>query len=269
MQTVVRITILSLVLLLGACSSIRFDGSQATITVASYRSQPEAPIVAVRLLNEPLPALQQLPPIAPLSVEPPKPVIPDIVENILFESDSSTLSPTAITQLDHFAITVADGDYQILIEGHTDSSHSFEYNHTLSEARATAVKNGLLARGIQSSRLVIEYHGETQAVASNDHSHGKQQNRRVELRPIKPFVGFGLAPVPKSPTVTQNTGLKPFSLQPHIPKQTVSDHETLEQEIIEVQIHLPKTLEKLKTEQKAKVDTETIVVDVDAATDFY
>lgn len=183
MSTMTRITVFSTILLLQACSSLRLDGNHAVVTVASFRSQPEPPIVAVRLLNEPL---TTLPTIAPLSIEPVQPIIPDIVENILFDSDSAVLTPESLIQLDEFAIAVRAGDYQILVEGHTDSSHSAEYNHALSEARSMSVKEALVIRGIDETRLVIDYHGETKATASNHHEEGKQQNRRVELRPIKP-----------------------------------------------------------------------------------
>ncbi|WP_353570066.1 OmpA family protein [Candidatus Albibeggiatoa sp. nov. BB20] len=249
MPTIVRITILSLILVLEACSNFRFDDTQAFITAASYRSQPEPPIVAARLLAEPL---SELPVLASLSIEPAKPIIPDIVENILFESDSSALSPVAIAQLDGFAIVVADGGYQIRVEGHTDSSHSYEYNHALSEARASTVREALIARGILENRLVVDYHGEIQAVATNTNAQGKQQNRRVELRPVKPF--SPLAPFiptdasshsqPNSSFTATDTSLKPISsstttsLKPLSLQTTTSDVE-----VIDVQLKTPKKLE--------------------------
>ncbi|MEK7990274.1 MAG: OmpA family protein [Thiotrichaceae bacterium] len=224
MPTIVRITILSLILVLEACSSFRFNSHQAFITSGSFRSQPELPIVTARLLTEPLKAL----PITPLSIEPP--IIPDVIENILFDSDSSVLSSLAVTQLDNFANVVGSGDYQILLEGHTDSSHNYEYNQNLSEARASAVKEALIARGILSSRLITDYHGETNAVATNSNSQGKQQNRRVELRPIKPFKPKPLLPKALSLAPT-DTSLKPLSAA------------TNNVEVIDIKMNSPKKLE--------------------------
>jgi len=203
MSTMTRITIFSTVLLLESCSSFRFDGDHAFVTTASFRAQSEPPIVAVRLLNE---SLTTLPTIAPLSIEPVQPIIPDIVENILFDSDSAVLTPESLAQLDDFAIAVSSGDYQILVEGHTDNSHDAEYNHALSEARSMSVKEALVIRGIDETRLVIDYHGETQATASNTHEEGKQQNRRVELRPIKP-VSISSTPTKLKPI----SSLKPLT----------------------------------------------------------
>lgn len=220
MPTIFRIIILSFIVLLTACSHFRLDEKTAFITTASYRSEPEPPIVAVRLLLEPL---QELPPIAPLSVEPPKP--PNIVENILFDSDSSTLTPLAMTQLDNFAIATGDGTYQILVEGHTDNTHNHEYNHSLSAARAATVREALIARGIAPERLIIEYHGENQAIATNTHSVGKQQNRRVELRPIKPI---------------NDTSLKSFApLQATPQEQKVEDVQLKTPKKLEVEINAP------------------------------
>jgi outer membrane protein OmpA-like peptidoglycan-associated protein len=218
MPTIFRIIILSFIVLLTACSHFRLDEKTAFITTASYRSEPEPPIVAARLLLEPLP---ELPSTAPLSVEPSKPVIPNIVENILFDSDSSTLTPLAMTQLDNFAITTGGGTYQILVEGHTDSTHHHDYNHALSEARAAVVREALIARGITPERLITKYHGETKAVATNNYSVGKQQNRRVELRVIKP---------------TNDTSLKSFA-----PLQATPQRQRVE--IVDVQLQAPKKLE--------------------------
>ncbi len=185
MLTSVRIAVLVSFLLLGACSSFRLNDSNAFITTANLRFQQEPPIVAVRLLNEPLTKLL----IMPLADDSPQPVVLDMVENILFESDSAILSPTAIVKLDSFAIAVGGGNHKILIEGYADNSHNHEHNLSLSEARAIAVKEALIARGVAPERLVVNFYGETEAVASNTHEFGRLQNRRVELRIITTATG--------------------------------------------------------------------------------
>lgn len=68
-----------------------------------------------------------------------------------------------------------------LIEGHTDSVGSEDYNQGLSQRRADAVKNYLVAQGIDTSRIAASGKGESAPVGSNASATGRQQNRRVEV----------------------------------------------------------------------------------------
>ena len=70
------------------------------------------------------------------------------------------------------------------IEGHTDNRGSAEYNQRLSENRAKAVMDYLIARGIASNRLSARGYGFERPAASNATADGRAQNRRVELRPL-------------------------------------------------------------------------------------
>ena len=69
----------------------------------------------------------------------------------------------------------------ILVEGHTDSAGSEEYNWGLSQKRAESVTQYLTAQGIDRSRFTTKWYGETQPRATNETSEGKAKNRRVEL----------------------------------------------------------------------------------------
>lgn len=89
------------------------------------------------------------------------------------------------------AKTVIDGAYEILaqystlgvtIEGHTDSRGPEGFNQKLSEARAAAVKDYLVKKGIDASRLSTVGYGESQPIASNMNKDGRKQNRRVEFK---------------------------------------------------------------------------------------
>jgi len=66
--------------------------------------------------------------------------------------------------------------------GHTDSDGADAYNQTLSERRAAAVADYLVARGVQSARMATRGFGETQPIASNATAEGKASNRRVEIK---------------------------------------------------------------------------------------
>lgn len=71
-------------------------------------------------------------------------------------------------------------DTNILIEGHTDDTGSDAYNMALSEKRAKAVRDYLIAQGVDGSRLTAKWYGETQPKYPNDEAN-RAKNRRVEL----------------------------------------------------------------------------------------
>jgi len=55
----------------------------------------------------------------------------------------------------------------------------------LSKKRAEAVKYYLVQRGINESRIVVRFFGQSQPIADNDSSDGRQKNRRVEMKIIE------------------------------------------------------------------------------------
>jgi outer membrane protein OmpA-like peptidoglycan-associated protein len=101
---------------------------------------------------------------------------------ILFDVDKFDLRPEAkdnVTKL--AAILNKYPDTNILIEGHTDSDGTEEYNQRLSERRAAAVSFFLAQSSVASSRVSTMGYGERQPVADNSTAEGKQANRRVEV----------------------------------------------------------------------------------------
>lgn len=101
---------------------------------------------------------------------------------LLFDVDSYDLRAATKTNLSEMAATLQKYENtDILIEGHTDSSGSDTYNQTLSEQRANAVTEYLSAQGVVAKRFTTVGYGETQPIASNETSAGRQQNRRVEI----------------------------------------------------------------------------------------
>src|SRR5690606_29601451 len=72
-------------------------------------------------------------------------------------------------------------DTNVLIEGHTDTSGSDDYNYSLSERRAKSVRDFLTANGVSGSRLTTKWYGETQPKYDNATADGRVKNRRVEL----------------------------------------------------------------------------------------
>ncbi|MGS2725805.1 OmpA family protein [Psychroserpens sp. BH13MA-6] len=68
------------------------------------------------------------------------------------------------------------------IEGHTDSVGSKTTNQLLSERRANAVRDYLIANGINADRLTAAGYGEDYPIASNKTRNGRKENRRVEVK---------------------------------------------------------------------------------------
>ena len=78
------------------------------------------------------------------------------------------------------------GDVKLEIQGHTDSQGREEMNLALSQARAQSVLNELQARRVLTSSFAAKGYGELQPIADNDSEEGRETNRRIEFRLIKP-----------------------------------------------------------------------------------
>lgn len=102
--------------------------------------------------------------------------------DVLFDTAKATLKPGADSIMDRVAAFMKSNEgTKVIVEGHTDSRGSAEYNQQLSERRAEAVADALAFRGIDRSRVEPVGRGKDLPVASNDTQAGRQQNRRVDL----------------------------------------------------------------------------------------
>jgi outer membrane protein OmpA-like peptidoglycan-associated protein len=102
--------------------------------------------------------------------------------SVRFDTNKSTLTANAKANLDKLVPVFNEySQTNIQIYGYTDSSGKPEYNLTLSQQRADAVKNYLAAKGISVSRFNITGMGIADPIATNDTPEGKSQNRRVEF----------------------------------------------------------------------------------------
>ncbi len=103
--------------------------------------------------------------------------------DVSFDLDSDVVRPGLYNELDRIAqIMVKYPQTSILVEGHTDSTGSEAYNQQLSERRASGVKNHLVQRGVETSRVNVLGYGESRPVVTNATPEGRQMNRRVEIR---------------------------------------------------------------------------------------
>jgi outer membrane protein OmpA-like peptidoglycan-associated protein len=104
------------------------------------------------------------------------------MSDVLFRSGSYELAPGARERLAKVSgIILAYPSLHVSVEGHTDSVGGDEYNQSLSELRAQAVRDYFVQQGIASGAVEAHGFGKTAPIASNDTPEGRQQNRRVEL----------------------------------------------------------------------------------------
>lgn len=104
-------------------------------------------------------------------------------KNIFFKASSDQLTESSFEALDEVAaLLLTNPTYNLIIDGHTDSTGSAELNRQLSQARADAVKNYLATKGISPERLKASGFGASKPLTSNATLEGRRKNRRVELR---------------------------------------------------------------------------------------
>jgi outer membrane protein OmpA-like peptidoglycan-associated protein len=112
-----------------------------------------------------------------------------VIKNILFDYDSFNLNREALLELERL-YTVMNKYPALSIEviGHTDSRGSPEYNFNLSKRRSGSVREYLVEKGIDPSRIIIIAAGETENIALNinpdgsDNPEGRRINRNVTIR---------------------------------------------------------------------------------------
>jgi outer membrane protein OmpA-like peptidoglycan-associated protein len=105
-----------------------------------------------------------------------------ILEGVNFQTGKADLTPESQTILDAVASSlVANEEIKVQVGGHTDNTGSAAVNKRLSAARAEAVRQYLISKGVSADRLTAAGYGPSKPVASNKTAAGRAQNRRVEL----------------------------------------------------------------------------------------
>jgi len=101
---------------------------------------------------------------------------------VYFDFDKSDITPNSKLALDKLVQIFKEyPETNLLVEGHTDDKGADSYNLALSEKRAKAVGDYLKKDGIASSRLTINWYGETQPKVENTSDANRAENRRVEF----------------------------------------------------------------------------------------
>jgi outer membrane protein OmpA-like peptidoglycan-associated protein len=114
------------------------------------------------------------------------------MSDVLFDFNQATLKPGAKLRLAKVSgIILAYPDLKLEIDGFTDNKGTPAYNMGLSEKRAKAVRDFLVAQGVGADAVNTKGFGESNPVASNATASGRQQNRRVELVVSGNAIGSG------------------------------------------------------------------------------
>ena len=104
-------------------------------------------------------------------------------KNIFFDFAKATLRSSSFPELDRlYSLLQEYPKMRIEIGGHTDNRGSKALNVKLSAARAKAVVDYLIKKGISASRLESKGYAFDQPIATNKTDEGRQQNRRVEFK---------------------------------------------------------------------------------------
>ncbi len=104
------------------------------------------------------------------------------VRDVLFDTDQSRLQPGAQRTAEQLAEVLRQyPQRRVRIEGFADARGSEQYNLRLSQRRAEAFRDALIAHGVSQDRIEVQGLGEAFPVATNRTTEGRQQNRRIEV----------------------------------------------------------------------------------------
>jgi OOP family OmpA-OmpF porin len=106
---------------------------------------------------------------------------------ISFDPGQTRIEGESAAVVDDIANVLRDcGEVPFEIGGHTDSQGRAEMNLSLSQQRATSVMDGLLQRRVLVSQMTAIGYGQDKPIAENDTAEGREANRRIEFRLIRP-----------------------------------------------------------------------------------
>ncbi|MBY6139804.1 OmpA family protein [Leisingera daeponensis] len=126
-----------------------------------------------------------------------QPIAPELCEaqlasaqaesKITFEPGSATIAAESAGTMDRIAEVLANcGPVRLEIQGHTDSQGREVMNQNLSQARAQSVLNELRARRVVTSTFAAKGYGESEPIADNGTEEGREANRRIEFKLVRP-----------------------------------------------------------------------------------
>jgi len=117
---------------------------------------------------------------------------PIVIKNVLYDFNKATLRPESKLVLDTLVTVLKDNPkIKVELSSHTDSIGSNKYNDKLSQERAQACVDYIIASGVEQSRIYAKGYGKRNPIAPNslpngkDNPAGRQLNRRTEFKVLK------------------------------------------------------------------------------------
>jgi OOP family OmpA-OmpF porin len=110
-----------------------------------------------------------------------KKIVNEAVRNLEFDFNKTTIRPHSYASLDRLAQLLIDKHFNLKLAGYTDNIGSVAFNLKLSNGRAEAVKDYLVGKNADASRIQAEGYGKAHPIATNKTAKGRQLNRRVEF----------------------------------------------------------------------------------------
>jgi outer membrane protein OmpA-like peptidoglycan-associated protein len=108
------------------------------------------------------------------------------LRNVFFVQSKAELKPESYPELDRLVdIMKENATMEIELEGHTDNLGNEQANLALSQKRVLAVKEYIVKKGVQGSRITGKGYGGSRPVAPSDSESNRQMNRRVEFKVTK------------------------------------------------------------------------------------
>jgi len=178
--------------IVAALDGIRIVDNQ--LTIAQTKVVEEKPAVIATPYVAPLPDFEPEPepePVVEVAIAPEPEVQQEVVEELLQTLDLSGITflfgkdevtPQGQSILDEVISVLSEHtEFDVGIEGHTDSVGNDALNQELSQRRAQSVLNYLTGNGIETTRLSATGFGETLPIADNSSPEGRALNRRIEF----------------------------------------------------------------------------------------
>jgi outer membrane protein OmpA-like peptidoglycan-associated protein len=110
-----------------------------------------------------------------------------ILKKIHFAYNKATIQKDSLTILDEVSSVLQEHPEieEVSIEGHTDKRGGYDFNMKLSQSRADAVRDYLIAQGIDASRLTAKGYGSSRPIVPELTPRHREINRRVEFKIVK------------------------------------------------------------------------------------
>jgi outer membrane protein OmpA-like peptidoglycan-associated protein len=163
----------------------------------SGKSEEEPPPLPEKAASRPAPPPAAEPP--PVAVAPPGTPLEAVSAETLrtnpfakgkvilfFPHNSNELSGEVTSALDQIAAYLkSQPGLAVAVRGYTDAVGSATYNLSVAQFRANSIKSYLAGKGVNPNLLQAVGLGAKDPIASNDTPEGRQQNRRVEIEPVR------------------------------------------------------------------------------------